>query len=89
VNTRRHVKDTEATVRRVLCEQLGVNMGELAPERSLADLGADSLDHIEMAMALEEEFTIEIDDEELERVTTVGQAIDLVKRKLDPEATVP
>jgi acyl carrier protein len=53
-------KDTEATVRRVLCEQLGVNMGELAPERSLADLGADSLDHIEMAMALEEEFTIEI-----------------------------
>jgi acyl carrier protein len=74
-------KDTEATVRRVLAEQLGSNVAELAPERSLADLGADSLDHVEIAMALEEEFEIEITDEELEKVGTVGQAIDLVKAK--------
>lgn len=76
------VMDTDATVLRVLAELLGQRFEDLARENTLADLGADSLDHVEMAMALEEEFTIEIADEELEKVATVGQAIDLVKSKL-------
>jgi acyl carrier protein len=74
-------KDTESAVRMLLCEQLGVKREELAPERTLADLGADSLDNVEIAMALEDEFSIEIADEELERVRTVEDLFALVKAK--------
>lgn len=67
----------------VIAEWLGVADFEATPEKRLVeDLGADSLDRIEILMELESEFDIEIDDRYAERVTTVQQAIDLVNRQL-------
>ena len=72
-------KDTEARVREIICEHLGVGEEEVTPEASfIEDLGADSLDIVELVMALEEEFETEIPDEEAEKITTVQQAIDYV-----------
>ncbi|GAB4355813.1 MAG: acyl carrier protein [Cyanophyceae cyanobacterium] len=62
-------------VRSIVSEQLGVDAEEVKPEASFTDdLGADSLDIVELVMALEEEFDIEIPDEEAEKIATVGQA---------------
>ncbi|MCG9885500.1 MAG: acyl carrier protein [Cyanobacteria bacterium] len=62
-------------VRSIVSEQLGVDAAEVKPESSFTDdLGADSLDIVELVMALEEEFDIEIPDEEAEKIATVGQA---------------
>jgi acyl carrier protein len=62
-------------VRSIVSEQLGVDAAEVKPEASFTDdLGADSLDIVELVMALEEEFDIEIPDEEAEKIATVGQA---------------
>ena len=70
----------EERVKKIIAEQLGVNEGEITNESSFVDdLGADSLDTVELVMALEEEFGTEIPDEEAEKITTVQQAIDYIK----------
>ena len=62
--------------------QLGVEEDEVTPEASFVeDLGADSLDTVELVMALEEEFGIEIPDEDAEKILTVGKALDYIKEK--------
>ncbi len=66
-------------VRKIVAEQLGVNEADIKNESSFVDdLGADSLDTVELVMALEEEFECEIPDEEAEKITNVQQAIDYV-----------
>ncbi len=67
-------------VRKIVIEQLGVDAGDVTLESSFVDdLGADSLDTVELVMALEEEFETEIPDEDAEKITTVQQAVDYVK----------
>ncbi|MFH0839219.1 MAG: acyl carrier protein [Candidatus Omnitrophota bacterium] len=69
-------------VKEIIVEQLGVKAEEVSPESSFVnDLGADSLDTVELVMAFEEEFGIEISDEEAEKITTVGQAIKYIEEK--------
>lgn len=66
-------------VKKIVVEQLGVNEGEVSGSSSFVDdLGADSLDTVELVMALEEEFDCEIPDEDAEKITTVQQAVDFV-----------
>ena len=75
---------TEERVRKLVCEQLGVKEEEVTIEASFVeDLGADSLDTVELVMALEEEFETEIPDEEAEAITTVQLAIDYITKHLD------
>ena len=70
----------EERVKKIIVEQLGVKEEYVKPEASFVeDLGADSLDTVELVMALEEEFDIEIPDEEAEKITTVQSAIDYVQ----------
>jgi acyl carrier protein len=67
-------------VKKIIVEQLGVEEDEVNMESSfIDDLGADSLDIVELIMALEEEFDIEIPDSEAEKITTVGDAVDYIK----------
>jgi acyl carrier protein len=74
------VENVEERVLNIVCEQLGTTRDKVTPETSfINDLGADSLDTVELVMALEEEFECEIPDEEAEKITTVQQAIDYVK----------
>ena len=69
-------------VKKIIGEQLGVEEDEVTPEASFVeDLGADSLDTVELVMALEEEFGIEIPDEDAEKILTVGKAVDYIKEK--------
>ena len=69
----------ETKVREKIAEQLGVAADEVKPESSfIEDLGADSLDIVELVMALEEEFNIEISDEDAEKIRTVNDAIDYI-----------
>jgi len=73
----------EQRVRKIVAEQLGANEADIKNESSFVDdLGADSLDTVELVMALEEEFECEIPDEEAEKITTVQQAIDYVSAHL-------
>ena len=73
------MSDVEARVKSVVVEQLGVDESEVTNAASFVDdLGADSLDTVELVMALEEEFGTEIPDEEAEKITTVQLAIDYV-----------
>ena len=66
-------------VKAIVVEQLGVEADEVTPEsKFVEDLGADSLDTVELVMALEEEFETEIPDEEAEKITTVQQAVDYI-----------
>jgi acyl carrier protein len=66
----------------IIVEQLGVKPEEVVPEASFVDdLGADSLDTVELVMALEEEFGIEIPDEDAEKIQTVGDAIRYIEEK--------
>ncbi len=75
--------DIEARVKRITTEQLDVSEDELTPGADIEhDLGADSLDRVELTMALEEAFGIEIPDEDAERIRTVQQVIDYVKSHL-------
>lgn len=66
-------------VRAIVVEQLGVEEEEVTLETSFEDLNADSLDIVELVMALEEEFNIEIPDEEAEKIRTVGDAVNYIK----------
>ncbi|HEY9644984.1 MAG TPA: acyl carrier protein [Chroococcidiopsis sp.] len=69
-------------VQKIVSEQLGVDTSEVKPEASFAnDLGADSLDTVELVMALEEEFDIEIPDEAAENIATVQAAVDYILEK--------
>ncbi len=69
-------------VKTIVVEQLGVKPEQVTPEASLIDdLGADSLDTVELVMALEEEFETEIPDEEAEKIRTVGQIMEYIKAR--------
>jgi acyl carrier protein len=76
-------EEIEGRVRKVLSEQLAVDEGQMTPDARFAeDLNADSLDLVEAVLALEEEWNIEIPEEEMDGVKTVGQAVQLVASKL-------
>ena len=73
----------EERVKKIVAEQLGVKEGDVKADASFVeDLGADSLDTVELVMALEEEFETEIPDEEAEQITTVQLAIDYINANL-------
>ena len=77
------MSNTEERVKKIVAEQQGVNESEVKIEASFVeDLGADSLDTVELVMALEEEFETEIPDEEAEKITTVKLAIDYINANL-------
>jgi acyl carrier protein len=77
-----NTQDLESKVREIVAQQLGKNVDQVTPEASFReDLGADSLDVVELVMALEEEFGIQIPDEDAEKIGTVGQAIEYIKSK--------
>ncbi len=72
-------------VKKIIVDQLGVEEELVTPEASFVDdLGADSLDTVELVMALEEEFGIEIPDEDAEKITTVSQAIEYINERRKP-----
>ena len=74
----------EEKVKKIICEQLDVNEEDVVPEASFVDdLGADSLDQVELIMAMEEEFGISIPDEDAEKIVTVQDAIDYIEKALE------
>ncbi len=74
-------------VQKIVAEQLGVEPSEVTPQASFAnDLGADSLDTVELVMALEEEFDVEIPDEAAEEIATVQAAVDYISNKVTASA---
>jgi acyl carrier protein len=77
------MSDIEQRVKKIVAEQLGANESDVKNSSSFVDdLGADSLDTVELVMALEEEFDCEIPDEEAEKITTVQLAIDYINTNL-------
>ena len=73
-------KPVEERVKEIICEQLGVEEDEVTPTaKFIEDLGADSLDTVELVMSLEEHFDVQIPDEEAEKILTVGDAIQYIK----------
>lgn len=80
-------QDTFDRVQKIVAEQLGVDAAEVVPQANFAnDLGADSLDTVELVMALEEEFDIEIPDEAAEKMMTVQEAVDYINDKVAASA---
>ncbi len=78
------IKEIEAKIVKIIVEQLNVDESEVKPEASFVDdLGADSLDTVELVMAIEEAFDIEIPDTDAEKIRTVRDAIEYVKKKLE------
>ncbi len=78
--------DIAEQVRRIIAEQLMVELDEVTDDASfIEDLGADSLDTVEMIMEIEDEFGIEIPDEDAEKLQTVGQAIEYIKQKVEAQ----
>jgi acyl carrier protein len=76
---------TEGRVAEIIVEQLGITKAEIVPEASfIDDLGADSLDIVELVMAMEETFDIEIPDDDAEKIQTIGDAFAYVKGRLGP-----
>ena len=74
--------DLEQTIRKIVTQQLDVTEDQVTREaRFIDDLGADSLDIVELVMTIEEEFDIEIPDEEAEKIVTVGDAVEYIERK--------
>ncbi|WP_457677979.1 acyl carrier protein [Thermovibrio sp.] len=77
------MENIEQKVKEIVADRLGVDPDEVTPEASfIEDLGADSLDTVELVMALEEEFGIEIPDEDAEKIQTVGDAIEYIQKHL-------
>tara|TARA_Y100000590_G_scaffold33363_4_gene36545 strand:+ start:4130 stop:4366 length:237 start_codon:yes stop_codon:yes gene_type:complete len=75
--------DLEKQIGEIIIEQLGVSKEEIVPEASFVDdLGADSLDIVELVMAMEEEFDVEISDDDAEKIQTIGAALSYLKKKL-------
>lgn len=75
----------EEKIKQIVVDRLGVDVDEVKPEASFVDdLGADSLDVVELVMALEEEFGLEIKDEDAEKIGTVKQAIDYIQSHSKP-----
>lgn len=75
------VENVQERVKNIIVEQLGVEADQVKPEAQFVnDLGADSLDTVELIMALEEEFDIEIPDEKAEKIKTVGEAVDYIEQ---------
>jgi len=73
--------DVDAKVKEIIAEQLNIDEAEVKPEASfIDDLGADSLDTVELIMAFEEEFDLEIPDEEAEKIKTVQDAVEHIKK---------
>ncbi len=80
--------NVQEKVRAIIAEQLGVKPEQVTPQASfIDDLGADSLDTVELVMALEEEFGVEIPDEEAEKLVTVGDAIKYTEDKAGQKAS--
>lgn len=78
------MENVEQRVKKIVAEQLGVNEADIKNESSFVDdLGADSLDTVELVMALEEEFECEIPDDEAEKITTVQQAVNYITSHLN------
>lgn len=78
------MSSVEERVKKIVVEQLGVNENEVSSGSSFVDdLGADSLDTVELVMALEEEFGTEIPDEQAEKITTVQQAVEYINSRLN------
>ena len=76
--------DIASKVKEITSEQLGVDESQITPEAKFVDdLGADSLDTVELVMALEEEFDLEISDEEAEKLTTVNRVVNYIEDCLD------
>jgi len=74
------VENVQERVKNIIVEQLGVEADQVKPEAQFVnDLGADSLDTVELIMALEEEFDVEIPDEKAEKIKTVGEAIEYIE----------
>lgn len=72
----------EQRVKEIIADQLGVEIEKITPEAKFVDdLGADSLDVVELIMAFEEEFNVEIPDEDAEKIATVGDVLDYIKSK--------
>lgn len=77
------MKDTFSRIKEIIVDQLGIEESKVTPEASFVDdLGADSLDTVELVMALEEEFNLEINDEEAEKILTVKDAVDYVNQHI-------
>jgi acyl carrier protein len=77
-------ENSEAKIKDIIVEQLGVNADQVTPQaKMIEDLGADSLDAVELVMAIEEEFGIEIPDEEAEKLSAVGDIITYVDKVVD------
>ncbi|MDW7675143.1 MAG: acyl carrier protein [Bacillota bacterium] len=74
--------DVFAKVKNIVVEQLGVEESDVTMETSFQDLEADSLDIVELVMALEEEFDLEISDEDAEKITTVGAAVEYITERV-------
>ena len=73
-------KPVEERVKEIICEQLGVEEDEVNPNaKFIEDLGADSLDTVELVMAFEEEFDLEIPDEDAEKITRVKEAVEYIE----------
>jgi acyl carrier protein len=83
---RKEMASIEERVRKIIIEQLGVNAEQVTNEASFVDdLGADSLDTVELVMALEEEFNLEIPDDEAQKIGTVNSAISYITEKAGEE----
>jgi len=80
----------EQRVKEIIVEQLGVDPEQVSGEAAFVeDLGADSLDTVELVMALEEEFDLEIPDEEAEKIVTVGDAVEYIEKHISEKSEAP
>jgi acyl carrier protein len=82
------MSDVAERVTKIIVDHLGVDAGKIKPDASfIEDLGADSLDTVELVMAFEEEFGVEIPDEASEKIMTVGDAVKFLSEALGPGGT--